>query len=160
MKKEEIIKRYGKAAYEKMLQQTRDWNKQHINEKKVIAKKWRECNPDKVKAHNQEGNRKGGKYYEKQLEYKTIGFQGERNHIRATHNYQYRAIKQATPNSVLHDEWIPGTAKYRGLALVEKVPHQNGIIKVIKVLEGQITAFTEKEIREQVVCNANTNKRV
>lgn len=164
MKKEETIKRYGKAAYEKYLQQTRDWRTLHPEEVKVMKRKW--CtehpenvkaynqkwgitNPEKVKAKNQEHCRKGGKYYESTQEYNLTGLQGERNKIRKKHNYLYYEIKQATPNSVFHHEWLPGTAEYRGVALVDKELHQNGIIKVIKVLEGQITVFTEKEIKEQ-----------
>ena len=151
MKKEDYIKRYGEAAYEKMRQQSRDWGAQHYRdhpeEDNAACKKWREDNPDKVKAKNQEGNRKGGKYYEKMLIYKRTGLPGERARIRMKHWKLYHTIKQATPNSQIHHEWIPGTAKYRGVALVEKEAHENEIIKVIKVLEGKITIFTEKEIK-------------
>ena len=148
MDKEERIKKYGEAAYEKHLKQSRDWEKIHRKEANVIHKKWREANPDKVIANNQEHGRKGGKYYEKRLEYQTTGLQGERERIRKKHQKLYYAIKQATPNSVLHHEWIPGTADFRGVALVEKEAHQQGIIKVIKILEGEITLFREKEIGE------------
>ena len=151
MNKEERIKRYGKAAYEKRPQQSRDWYVQHREEMKGRQREWAAANPDKVLAYSQEQGRKGGKRYENKLEYNTTGLQGERKKIRNQHNYLYRVIKQATPNSVLHDQWIPGTAKYRGLALVEKVAHRHGVIKPIIVLEGEITVFTEKEIREQVV---------
>ena len=166
MNKEEFIKRRGEVAYEKMLQRNRDWNAEHPKNRKVIQKKWaaqhrdkingksgvwRAANPDKVKVHNQEMSRKGGKYYAKKLEYRRVGIPGERNKIRDKHKLQYRAIKEATPNSVLHHEWIPGTVNYRGVALVEKEAHQHGIIKVIKVLEGHVTLFTEKEIKEQEV---------
>lgn len=149
MKKEEIIKRYGEAAYKTYLQQASDWCKAHSKEHNAHSKKWCEANPDKVKAHNQEINRKGGKYYEKKLIYSRTGLQGERHKIRRKHAWMYHIIKEATPNSVFHHEWIPGTAKYRGVALVEKEAHQNGIINVIKTLEGEITLFTEKEIKEQ-----------
>ena len=164
MQKEEFIQRYGEAAWAKKLQQTRDgyvqhreeanarskkWQGEHSEECNAYAKKWRDANPDKAKAMQHEVNRKGGKYYEKKLIYMATGIQGGRHIIRNKHAYYYRAIKQATPNSVLHHEWIPGTAKYRGVALVEKEAHENGIIKVIKVLEGQITIFTEKEIKEE-----------
>ena len=165
MNKEEHIKRYGKVAYEKMLQQTRDWYVVHREEANLKNKKWREAHPDKVKtqkkewcevnpdkviASNHEGSRKGGKYYEKMLIYKHTGLQGERNKIRWKHAKQYRPYKQLiAPDSEIQHEWLPGTAKYRGVALVEKDQHRHGIIKVIKVLEGKITLFTEKEIAEQ-----------
>lgn len=147
--KEEFIERYGEAAWEKKLQRDRDWYTAHREECNTNWRKWAAANPDKVLAKSQKWCRKGGKYYVKKLEYQRAGIQGERNKIRKKHAKQYHGIKEATPNSVLHDEWIPGTAKYRGLALVDKKAHQRGIIKVIKVLEGKITLFTEKEIREQ-----------
>ena len=174
MKKEEFIARYGQAAYAKMQQQVRDWPARHREERKVYMRKrhalhreednartkvwhavnpnvagdWRAANPEKVKVNNQEWGRKGGKRYEEHLEYEHTGLQGERNKVRNKHWYQYRAIKESTPNSVFHHEWIPGTAKYRGVALVDKEMHRRGIIKVIKLLEGQITLFTEKEIKK------------
>lgn len=138
MNKEERIGRYGGAAYEKLLQQMRDWKAQ-----------WRKVNPDKAKANNQEIHRKGGKYYGQHLEYNRTGLQGERHKIRMKHWHIYHTIKQATPNSVIHHEWIQGTAEYRGVALVEEEAHQNGIIKVIKILEGDITVFTEGKLRGQ-----------
>ena len=42
---------------------------------------------------------------------------------------------------------IPGTADYRGAALVEPIQHQYGIIDPIVILEGEITLLTEAEIR-------------
>ncbi|MCK4528196.1 hypothetical protein KAW18_12565 [candidate division WOR-3 bacterium] len=149
MNKEEYIKRRGEVAYEKMLQQSRDWKLQHPKEISVANKKWREANPNKVLALNQELYRKGGKRYQKQLKYQHTGLQGERNMIRMKHARQYLTIKQATPNSVFHHEWIPGTAEYKGVALVEAEAHRHGIIDVIQILEGEITIFTEKEIAEQ-----------
>ena len=50
MKKEEFIRRRGEAAYEKKLQQMREWNETH---------------PEEAKAHHQEASRKGGRRYEK-----------------------------------------------------------------------------------------------
>jgi len=41
----------------------------------------------------------------------------------------------------IHHEWVSGTAKYRGVALVDAELHRHGIIKVIEVLEGEITLF-------------------
>lgn len=194
MNKEERIKRYGEAAYDKMLQQHRDWaaahreemnasskawcdkhreeakaktkkwrevnrgkakaysaqyRKEHREELKVKSKEWRKNNIEKVKVYGQELGRKGGKRYEKFLEYQRTGLQGERNYIRHKHAKLYYEIRKATPNSVLHHEWIPGTAEYRGAALVNKELHQRGVIKVIKLLEGKITLFTEKEIKKE-----------
>lgn len=136
MKKEEFIKRRGEAAYVKALQRSRDWKAHHRDGCNACHKKWLAANPDKVLARKQEQHCKGGKYYEKHLEYQHTGIQGERNCIRWEHNYQYHDSKQATPNTEFHHEWIPGTSKYRGVALVDKEAHRHGIIKVILVLEG------------------------
>ena len=160
LKKVIYIERYGEVAYAEHLQQCQRWAAQHRKKHNAAAKAWREANPNagkewcaantgKVLANNQEGCRKGGKRYVAKLKYQTTGLQGERHRIRSKHAKLYHDIKQATPNSVFHHEWIPGTAKYRGVALVDKEAHQNGIIKVINVLEGKITLFTEKKIAEQ-----------
>ena len=58
MNKKEYIKRYGGEAYEKILQQTRDW---------------RAGKSDKDKANHRESNRKGGKRYARQLKHKRTG---------------------------------------------------------------------------------------
>ena len=151
MKKEEFIKQRGEAAFEKWQQQTRDWAKVHRKEANVISNRWRAANPDKVKADRQEVCHKGGKYYEKNLEYQRTGIPGERKRIRMKHGYMYRPYKQiVAPESQIHHEWIPDTADFRGVALVETNPHRYGIIDVIKVLEGGITLFAEKEILKGV----------
>ena len=150
MNKEEFIRKYGEVAYGRALERNRNWQKHHREKVNITREVWRKSNPDKVMAHNRTCNRehlKGGKLYKHVQKYKTTELQGERNRIRKRHARLYRVIKQATPNSVFHHEWLFGTAEYRGVALVEKEAHKNGIIKVIKVLEGEITVFTEKEIR-------------
>lgn len=149
MDKEARIKRYGKAAYKKRLQQSRDWHAQHSEEYRARTKRWCEANPDKVKANNHEHSCKGGKYYGHALEYNTTGLQGKRHKIRRNHGYIYRPFKRIiAPGSQIHHEWIKGTAKYRGVALVEGNPHRYGIIDVIKILDGEITLLSEKEIRD------------
>jgi len=176
MRKEEYIQRYGGVAFERMREQTKVWNAahpkrvkeirqvwavSHPGECKVFDKKWREANPDKVKARNQEYSCKGGKYYAQTVEYKRTGLQGERNIIRRAHRYKWNPYKQIiAPSSQIHHAWLPGTPKYRGVALVEADQHRHGIIDVIEVLEGEITLFTEKEIREQGRGDVNTNKSI
>lgn len=134
MNKEEFISRYGEEGYEKMLEQTRVWQKEH---------------PEELKLRSQKQCRKDGEYYDKKVEYNRTGLQGERNKIRKKHAYQYRSFKMIiAPDSQLHHEWIQKTAEYRGVALVEKDPHQYGIIDVIQILDGNITLLTEKDIKE------------
>lgn len=150
MMKVEIIRRYGEAAYEKMRQQSRRWKVQHREEHNASSRKWDAANPRKVLARHHETGRKGGKYYEKNLEYKRTGLQGERNRIRRKHAKQYHPFKQIiAPESQIHHEWIPDTANFRGVALVEKDQHIHGYVDVIKIIEGEITLLTEKEIGEQ-----------
>lgn len=138
--KEEYIKEYGEAAYralEKMRDATRKWNENH---------------PNKVQEASHEGSRRGGKYYKRVLKYSHTGLQGERNKIRYKHGRKWRDYKNiVAPGSQLHHAWRPGTSEYSGLALVEADQHRHGIIDVIQVLDGEITLFTEEEIRNQVM---------
>jgi hypothetical protein len=102
--------------------------------------------------HNEEQFRKGGKYYEKWLELDRTGLRGERNKVRGRHQKRWRDYKKIiAPGSQLHHQWQPGTAEYDGVALVERDQHMHGIIKVIQILKGVITVFTEKEIREEKI---------
>ena len=154
MKKEEFIKRYGEGAYEKRLEQTRQW--EEANPDKVLEQihKWREANPEKVEAQNHERNRKGGRHYVKKLKYMTTGLQGERNKIRVNHAYKWRPYKNIiAPDSQIHHEWLPGSAEYRGVALVEKDQHMHGFVDVIKILNGKITLLTEEEVKEDLAEN-------
>ena len=163
MKKEEYIKRHGIKAYEKKLQQTRDWGKWHRKEKKDNSQKWAKTHPeesreikrlwkrnhpDKVKEGRDEYTRKGGKHYESQLKYFSKGVPHERKLVRGKHGRLYTPYKKIiAPDSQIHHEWIPETGNYKGVALVEKDQHMHGFIDVIQILEGKLTLFTEEEIR-------------
>lgn len=149
MKKEECIARYGEAAWEKVLAQRRERYKANREEEKARVKKWREEHPEKVAPNNHEQSRKGGKYYDKQLEYQHTGVQGEKNIIRMKHGRYYKPYKQIiAPDSQIHHEWIPDTSDYSGVALVEKEAHQYGIVDVIEILDGEIRLLTEEEVRK------------
>lgn len=123
MKKSDFIKRYGEDAYEKMLKQTRDWQKGHREQIKAYNKIYREAhreevkttmkkdhdktpetvnaynrkyrkeNPEKVIIDHQEQSRKGGRRYDKNLVYKRTGIQGEKNSTRTKHAREYRPYK-------------------------------------------------------------------
>jgi hypothetical protein len=180
MKKEEIIAKYGEAAYESILVQARVRYKAHPEEKKARSKKYREDHPEGVNArskkyreehraeekarkkkyreehpeqviaNHQEEYRKGGRHYDKYLAYKQTGVQGDKNKIRIKHGRQYRPYKQIiAPESQIHHEWLPDSAKYKGVALVEKDAHMHGIVDVIEILDGEITVLTEEEIRKK-----------
>jgi len=147
MKNEERIRKYGVKAYERYLQQKRECHKEHRAEDNARIEKWKEANPDKVKVHEHERNRKGGKYYEQQCKYQLTGLRHERGLIRKKHQNRYASYKQIiAAESQIHHEWVPGTADYTGVALVEADQHVHGYIDVIQLLEGEITLFTEKEI--------------
>lgn len=124
------------------------FRKNHPERAKVRDRVWRDANPEKVKMKSYAKDRKGGKYYEKKLEYNRTGLAGERNRVRAKHGRLWGPYKRIiAPDSVQHHQWRPGTAKYDGVALVEKDQHQYGIIDVIQILEGKITLLTEEEVR-------------
>ena len=135
MQKKEIIKRRGKNEYERRLAKAREWNESH----RV-----------KVGELSREQNCKGGKRYEKKLVYERTGLRRKRNGIREKHGRRYRQYKKIiAPDSQLHHDWLAGTAEYNGVALVEADAHRHGFIDVIQILEGQITLFTERAIRER-----------
>lgn len=164
MKKKEFIGRRGEAAYERMQDQSREWQK--ANQKLVSAKhkRWMKTNPDRTiashkkweglnqekrKAIHQAQGCKMGKHYERHRIYNHTGLQGERNKVRNSHGRRWREYKNIiAPGSQLHHQWLPGKSEYSGLALVEADLHMHGIIDVIQVLDGEITVFTEKELRE------------
>ena len=163
MKKEEFIKRRGKAAYEKWQQQTRDWDSKHRKEKRENSRKWyrthpeearerkrlwRLNHPDKVREANHENGRKGGKYYERMRKYESTGLPHERKLIRRRHAHRYHPLKRIiAPDSQLHHQWLPNSANYTGVALVEADQHLHGFVDVIRILEGDITLLTEEEVR-------------
>lgn len=163
MKKEEYIKRYGGKAWEKKLQQGREYHATHRDEEKANfkawyemhqaednaqSKVWRETHLEEVKAHHRGQHRKGGKHYEKRQAHKMQGIPHAKNLIRGTHQRIWTPFKQIiAPKSQIHHEWILGTAEYRGVAIVEADSHMHGFIDVIHILEGELTLFTEAEIR-------------
>ena len=150
--KEEFIRRYGIKAWGRAIQQAREWQRDHPKEVRKRCQKWYRAHPEQVKARNQkvgrELSRKGGKYYEAKVLYQSTGLQGERGKIRRKHAGHYRPYKRIiAPETQIHHEWLPETADYRGVALVEKDQHQHGFVDVIQILEGEITLFTEEDIR-------------
>ena len=136
---EELVERCGVDSYENHKRRNRHWRKE---------------NPEKTKGFytkaNIESGRKGGKYYQKRLKYNRTGLPGMRTRVRVKDARRYRKYKSiVAPESQVHHQWRPGSADYDCVALVEKNQHQYGIIDVIEVLEGVITLFTEKAIRER-----------
>jgi hypothetical protein len=118
----------------------------------IAVKKWQKKNPEAVRKNceksSREQHRKGGKYYRITRENQQKGIPWEKNKIRSFHGNKWRLYKHIiAPDSVIHHQWQPGSAEYRGVALVEKGQHQYGTIDVIEILEGDITLLTEKEIR-------------
>ena len=164
MKKEEYIKRYGKEAHDRWLQQGREWKKNHPEEAtrtrlwqlnhpeetRASRRLWCSNNPEKITAVNQEASRKGGKYYDHHRQHQMTGIPHERELVRKRHSWHYTPYKKIiAPDSQIHHEWIPETANYRGVALVEKDQHIHGFIDVIQILEGEITLLSEEEIRNR-----------
>lgn len=147
-KKGEYIKRYGEASWRRILAGNRKWREAHPK----YEKSWREAHPGKVTAHVHERSRKGGKHYEEKLLYDHMGLQGLRNRLRSFHNRRWSEYKKIiAPESQIHHEWIPGTSRCDGVALVEANQHRYGIIDVIQILDGKITLLTEEGVRAHEV---------
>lgn len=135
MKKEEFIEKHSEEEYESYRDYITGWKKSHLT---------------LVQANAREQNRKGGKFYKEKKEYKMTGIQHIKEIIRNKYRNRWKQFKQIiAPESQIHHEWLPGTADYRGVALVEKDQHLQGFIDVIQILEGRITLFTEAEIRSR-----------
>ncbi len=135
MKANDFIAEYGEEAYVRQ---------------KELRRAWDEAHPGRKKKANYEQGHKDGKYYRKTLKYRATGVNGERNKIRGNHRHAWLEFKKIiAPNSQFHHQWLPGSAEYSGLALVEADQHLHGIIDVIQILKGEITLFTEEEIRVQ-----------
>jgi hypothetical protein len=108
---------------------------------------WARLHPEAYALYHRQWQRKGGSHYLQTRIYERTGLRCERNRIRRRHGFQYRKYKRFfAKDSELHHQWIPKTAKYRGVALAEKDAHQHGVIDVIQILEGEITLFTEELI--------------
>ena len=122
MKKAEHIEKYGEEAYQKWLEQ--------------------------VKAAVRKYKQKRSKGYRKAITYQMNGLPHTKRLIRLIHAQRWRKFKCIiAPQSQIHHEWIPETANYRGVALVETDQYMHGFIDVIRILEGEITLLTEAEIR-------------
>ncbi len=135
MKVNDFIVKYGEATYVRQKELRRAWDKAH---------------PGRKKKANYEQGHKDGEYYQKTLKYRASGVNGKRNKIRGNHRHAWSEFKKIiAPGSQLHHQWLPGTAEYSGVALVEADMHLHGIIDVIRILEGKITLFTEEEIKGQ-----------
>ena len=100
---------------------------------------WREKYPERDEKAKNERIHKGGKFYERNLEYQHTGLQQEKHKIRMRHFHKWNLYKGIiAPTSQIHHEWIPGTSNYRGVALVEANKHMHGFIDVIEILDGEI----------------------
>ena len=137
----------GEEAYRRLLQQNQAWRERNPEKVKGIRRTWYKNHTKRAQITDRERHRKGGKYYERTREYDRTELRHIRNLIRGKHQFHYRPYKRIiAPNSHLHHQWIPDTANYTGVALVEKNQHQHGYIDVIQILEGRITLFSESEI--------------
>lgn len=112
---------------------------------------WARLHPEAYAVHHRQWQRKGGSHYAQTRIYERTGLRRDRNRIRNRHGKQYRKFKDFfAQDSEMHHQWVSGTARYSGLALVEKDKHQHGYIDVIQILEGKITLFTEEFIQKGI----------
>lgn len=148
-----------KAAYKKKWQEEhpgqvaasgKKWRIEHKEQIAASGKKYRVEHPEQKAANDCEHSNKGGKFYEQTLVYNTTGLRGERTKRRVKDANHWRPYKKIiASDSQIHHAWCPNSAECTGVALVEKDQHMHGIIDVIQILDGEITVFTEKEIRER-----------
>jgi len=135
MKKTETIRRRGLKAYERDLS---------------LSKIWARSNPERTREYARRRNRPGGKYYMSVLRKNTEGLRHERANRRGRDGAKYRHFKKFIDplgQTQVHHSWYVASAECEGVALVEKNQHQHGFIDVIEILEGEITVFTEQELR-------------
>lgn len=138
MRKKEYIQRYGQRKYTEMLKGRKQKSYPEKN------KEWRAANPEITKFHHNNANRKGGAHYEQRLRQNREGLQGDRGRVRRIDGNHFRKYKKFfAQKSQLHHQWVPGTAEYTGLALVEQDRHMHGYIDVFLILGGEITIFDE-----------------
>ena len=136
MNKDKIIEKHGEEGYKKYKEERAEWGLAH---RETTLKRQRKR------------DKKGTESYEKKRFYQMTGIPHAKKLIRGKHQERWNPFKQLiAPNSVLHHEWLPGTADYAGVALVETDQHMHGFIDVIQILEGEITLFTEAEVRQVV----------
>ena len=93
-------------------------------------------------------NKNGVQMWQDKKNHDKINNNTERHKERAKAYNKYGSIKKRLEKKLgiklqLHHEWIDGTAQYNGLALVDAELHRKGIIKVILLLEGEITKEVE-----------------
>ena len=116
----------------------------HKEDRDAKNKVWARLHPEAYAKYHEQWQRKGGSHYAQTRAYESTGLRYKRSYVRNRHGTQYRKYKRFFAlGSQIHHEWIPGTAKYTGLALVETDKHRHGYIDVIKILDGKITLFTE-----------------
>ena len=159
MNKQEYIKYYGEEGWRNLLEKQKEYYKQnkerkkrysneyrkvHVEKYKGYKKHWALRNPDKIKQTRNNQCRKTGLFYERNLIKEHTGLRGARNKIRSKHANVWRKYKgNWLIETQIHHEWIEGTAGYRGIAIVDKMEHQYGIINPIKILEGEITLLCD-----------------
>lgn len=106
---------------------------------KEYKREWNQTHSEAIKQSHHKRNRKDGKYYQKGLEYERKGLRRQKNLVRHKHSKRWRKYKgNWLTETELHHEWIEGTAKYNGVAIVDKSEHQYGIINPIEILSGEI----------------------
>ena len=154
MNKEEFIRKYGEEAYEAKVRRRRESRKSRQGYKNELAGSaiWWSKNLEKIEEYAKGRNRPGGIYYDEILRKNKEGLRHERAKRRGRDGHKYREYKQIIDPeglSQVHHSWYRGSAECSGIALVEKSQHQHGYIDVIQILEGEITLFTEAEIRER-----------
>lgn len=134
MNKDEFIQMHGKAAWAEKLRLGRSTKlKKKIDFAQVTEDAFTHLNS----TDQQDVLRQLWKRQNLRTVHKTQ-LQIERNKIRSAHNSKWAHLKHQYPQKLdIHHSWVEGTTNYYGVALVERVAHRRGVIKVVQILEGQ-----------------------
>lgn len=164
MKKEEYIKKYGvekwleyiayqRDYYTKNIEKVREKNREYQRE---YQRKYYAENKEKVKERCREHIREYQHKYYADIEIrgrvheymkKYCGSLSDHNSIpyrksliRQRDHHRFFSIKQFFQNlqTDIHHEWIPNTADYTFIALVERDKHRYNIIDPIVILEKKV----------------------
>lgn len=140
MKKQEMIDRYGEEWYnEHRLEPAKKWVREHREEHAEYNRKYRQ-------EHREEKIKYQKKYWGAKADPDSIPH--KRQLIRARDNRRYNPIRQFWSHlkTDIHHEWIPDTADYMFIALVERSKHQYGIIDPICILEGEVAVNLDADL--------------
>jgi hypothetical protein len=133
MNKNAFIEKWGIAAYEKRMKVSRDWRQAHPENTEKWRKQicdWKRTHPIRVKRIARDSYRKHRKEI---LNRQCTDTEGLRRSIRGKHRIWSKYKRFVALATRQHYEWIPETAEYKCIALVENDLRQYPFENVIHI---------------------------